>query len=137
MFTIGHSTRNLDEFIEILRCYSVLALIDVRHFPRSRRNPQFDKNNLEIKLPESDIQYYWIEELGGFRECRYGNYMDSEDFKSASDKLMTIDEQKRTTIMCAVDVSILGQNSYNFVHRFILINPFHDEKARSAFQKLH
>ena len=101
IFTIGHSTRNLDGLVQVLRCHNVLALVDVRHFPSSRRNPQFNKNNLEIKLPESGIQYYWIEELGGFREGGYEKYMDSEDFKLALNKLMEIAKQKTTAIMCA------------------------------------
>lgn len=101
IFTIGHSTRNLDELIEILKCYGVLALVDVRRFPRSRLNPQFNKNNLEINVPESGVQYCWIEELGGFRDGGYETYMDSEDFKSGLDKLMNIAEENRTAIMCA------------------------------------
>ena len=101
IFTIGHSTRSLDELIGILRCYDVSTLVDVRYFPSSRRNPQFNKNNFEIKLPESGIQYYWIEELGGFREGGYEKYMDSEDFKLALNKLMEIAKQKTTAIMCA------------------------------------
>ena len=101
IFTIGHSTRSLDELIGILRCYDVSTLVDVRYFPSSRRNPQFNKNNLEIKLPESGIQYYWIEELGGFREGGYEKHMDSEDFKLALNKLMEIAKQKTTAIMCA------------------------------------
>jgi uncharacterized protein (DUF488 family) len=101
ILTIGHSTRSLDELIEVLTCYNVAALVDVRHFPRSKRNPQFNKNNLEIKLPENGIRYYWIEELGGFREGGYEKYMDSEDFNLGVNKLMEIAKQNQTAIMCA------------------------------------
>lgn len=101
IFTIGHSTRNLDELIDLLRQHEISALIDVRHFPNSRRNPQFNKNNLEIKLPESDIQYHWIEELGGFREGGYENYMDSKEFNSGLIKLLEIAKDRATAIMCA------------------------------------
>jgi uncharacterized protein (DUF488 family) len=138
IFTIGHSTRNLDEFVEIIRCYSVSVLVDVRHFPRSRRNPQFNKNNLEIKVPESGIQYFWIEELGGFRPGGYEKYMDSEDFKSGLDKFMNIAEQKRTTIMCAELLwfgchrgsiaSLLTKAGWDVIHIF--------DKKRAQIHKL-
>lgn len=128
IFTIGHSTRNLDELIELLRRHKVSALVDVRHFPNSRRNPQFNKNNLEIKLPESDIQYYWIEELGGFREGGYEKYMDSEDFNLGLNKLMEIAKDRTTAIMCAELLwfrchrasiaSVLTKNGWDVVHIF-------------------
>ena len=101
IFTIGHSTRKLDELIELLRCHKVSALVDVRRFPSSRRNPQFNKENLEIRLPESDIQYFWIEELGGFREGGYERYMDSEDFNLGLNKLVEIAKDRMIAIMCA------------------------------------
>ena len=128
IFTIGHSTRNFGEFVEILRCHCVLALVDVRHYPRSRRNPQFDKNNLEIELPESGIQHYWIEELGGFRPGGYEKYMNSEDFKLGLDKLVIIAEKTRTTIMCAellwfkchrgLIASLLTKTGWDVIHIF-------------------
>lgn len=128
IFTIGHSTRELDELVALLRCHNVLALVDVRHFPSSRRNPQFNKKNLEIKLPESSIQYYWIEELGGFREGGYEKHIDSEDFKLALDKLIKIARQKRTAIMCAELLwfrchrgsiaSVLTKTGWDVIHIF-------------------
>ncbi len=101
IFTIGHSTRSLDELIEILRSYDVFTLVDVRHFPSSRRRRQFNRDNPEIGLPKGGIKYYWIEELGGFREGGYEKYMDSEDFNLGLNKLTKIAKQKRTAIMCA------------------------------------
>jgi uncharacterized protein (DUF488 family) len=138
IFTIGHSTRKLDELVAVLRCYNVLALVDVRNFPSSKRNPQFNKNNVEIKLQESGIQYYWIEELGGFREGGYEKYMDSEDFKSGVKKLIEIAKQKTAAIMCAELLwfrchrasiaSLLTKNGWDVAHIF-------DEK-RSQTHKL-
>ncbi len=101
IFTIGHSTRSLDELIGIVRCYDVSTLVDVRHFPRSRRNPQFNLDNLESELPASGIHYHWIEELGGFRDGGYENYMDSEDFILGLKKLTQIAKRSTTAIMCA------------------------------------
>jgi uncharacterized protein (DUF488 family) len=128
IFTIGHSTRNLDELIELLRCHKVSALVDVRHFPTSRRNPQFNKSNLDIKLPESYIQYHWIEELGGFREGGYEKYMDSEGFNLGLNKLFAIAKHKTTAMMCAELLwfrchrasiaSLLTKNGWDVVHIF-------------------
>jgi uncharacterized protein (DUF488 family) len=128
IFTIGHSTRNLDELIELLRCHKVSALVDVRRFPNSRRSPQFNKDNLEIRLPESDIQYYWIEELGGFREGGYEKYMDSEDFNLGLNKLVEIAKDRTTAIMCAELLwfrchrasisSLLTKNGWDVAHIF-------------------
>ena len=101
IYTLGHSTRSLDELIEILRSYDVLTLVDVRHFPSSRRHPQFNKDSLEIGLPKGGIKYYWIEKLGGFREGGYEKYMDSEDFNLGLNKLTQIAKQTTTAIMCA------------------------------------
>jgi uncharacterized protein (DUF488 family) len=138
IFTIGHSTRNLDELVEVLKCYNLLALVDVRHFPSSRRNPQFNKSDLEINLPESGIEYYWIEELGGFREGGYEKYMDSEDFNLGLNKLMEIAKQNRTAMMCAEFLwfrchrgsiaSLLTKNGWDVIHIF--------DKKRTQIHKL-
>lgn len=128
IFTIGHSTRNLDELIALLRRHEVSALIDVRHFPNSRRNPQFNKKNLEIKLPESYIQYHWIGELGGFREGGYKKYMDSKEFNLGLNKLLEIAKDRTTAIICAELLwfrshrasiaSLLTKNGWHVVHIF-------------------
>lgn len=101
IFTIGHSTRSVEEIIKILKFYNIEALVDVRRFPGSRRNPQVNKENLDIELEKSGVQYYWIEGLGGFREGGYEKYMGSEDFEEGLKKLIEIARQNRTTIMCA------------------------------------
>ncbi|HWP91894.1 MAG TPA: DUF488 domain-containing protein [Thermodesulfobacteriota bacterium] len=72
--TIGHSNRSLENLIKILKYYDIEALVDVRLFPTSGHNPQFKKEVLETELPESGIEYVWIENLGGFRvRGIYGN----------------------------------------------------------------
>jgi uncharacterized protein (DUF488 family) len=138
IYTIGHSTRSLDELVEVLRRYNVLALVDVRHFPRSSRNPQFNKNNLEIELPEGSLEYYWIEELGGFREGGYEKYMESEDFNEGLKKLMKIAKQNSTAIMCAELLwfrchrgsiaSLLTKTGWEVIHIF--------DKKRTQIHKL-
>lgn len=63
IYTIGHSTRKLEELIEILKNFKIEVLVDIRHFPHSKHNPQFNKENLEIELPKNNIQYLWLENL--------------------------------------------------------------------------
>lgn len=128
IFTIGHSTRAFGELIGILQFYNMGALVDVRHFPRSRRNPQFDQGSLEVKLQERGIHYYWIEELGGFRKGGYESYMRTGDFNTGLKKLTNISKQTRTVIMCAELLwfrchrgsiaSLLKKNGWEVIHIF-------------------
>ena len=60
LFTIGHSTRSLDELIEALHAHSIQTLVDIRSFPMSRRLPHFNREPLEKSLPEAGIQYVWM-----------------------------------------------------------------------------
>ncbi|MCI0454065.1 MAG: DUF488 domain-containing protein [Candidatus Dadabacteria bacterium] len=101
IFTIGHSNRSLDELLKVLKHYKIEVLADVRSFPVSSRNPQFNKEALEIKLPESGVQYKWIEKLGGFRKEGYEGYMKTEDFKDGLEALIEIAKEKVTAVMCA------------------------------------
>ena len=101
IFTIGYSNRGLDEFVKVLKHHNIEVLVDVRHFPRSGHNPQFNKEILEIKLPESSIQYIWIESLGGFRKGGYENYLKTNDFNEGLRSLIKIARQKVTAVMCA------------------------------------
>lgn len=101
IYTIGHSTKGIGEFIEILKSYEIEIVVDVRHFPKSKRHPWFNKENLENELREGGIEYAWIEELGGFRKGGYLNYMESEEWLSGFNKLLGISERKRLCIMCA------------------------------------
>lgn len=63
LYTIGHSTRSLNDLITALKHYGIQVLVDVRHFPHSRHNPQFNKEELEKVLPENGIDYLWFENL--------------------------------------------------------------------------
>ncbi|HEX3034976.1 MAG TPA: DUF488 domain-containing protein [Thermodesulfobacteriota bacterium] len=101
IFTIGHSNRSFEEFLKILKHYDTEILIDVRRFPRSRRNPHFNGELLEGKLKESNIQYFWIESLGGFRGGDYEEYSKTKDFEEGLTALMEIAEKKRAAVMCA------------------------------------
>src|SRR6266700_5530667 len=68
LFTIGHSTRTLEELIEVLREHLIQTLADIRSSPMSRRLPHFNRESLEKALPEAGIRYIWMKELGGRRK---------------------------------------------------------------------
>jgi uncharacterized protein (DUF488 family) len=117
LFTIGHSTRTLEELIEVLQGHPIYTLIDIRSLPMSRRLPHFNRESLEKALPEAGIQYLWMKELGGRRKKfledspnvtlrndsfrNYADYMLTPEFERAIGELIKIGEQSRTAFMCA------------------------------------
>ena len=117
VFTIGHSTRTLEELIEALRAHRIGVLVDIRSFPMSRRLPHFNRENLERELPAAGIEYVWMKDLGGRRkrirkdspntELRnesfrnYADYMMTEPFRAAAAELLKLAERAPTAIMCA------------------------------------
>jgi uncharacterized protein (DUF488 family) len=116
IWTIGHSTRTLEELVEMLRCFQIEMLVDIRSYPGSRRYPHFNKEALEISLPQNNIQYLHLKELGGRRKVNpnskntawrhlafrgYADYMDTEAFKEGIIALEKIALQKPTAYMCS------------------------------------
>jgi len=117
LYTIGHSTRTLEELVEALQAHSIKALVDIRAFPASRRLPHFNRESLEQTLPESGIQYIWMKELGGHRKKilsespnvalrndsfrNYADHMLTPEFEHAIAELIKIAEQSPTAYMCA------------------------------------
>jgi uncharacterized protein (DUF488 family) len=117
LFTIGHSTRSLEELIGALHAHSIQTLVDIRSFPRSRRLPHFNREALEKSLPEAGIQYVWMKDLGGRRKKsledspnvalrndsfrNYADYMLTPEFERAAADLIKLAEQSRTVYMCA------------------------------------
>src|SRR5678810_307848 len=69
IWTIGHSTRSFEEFLEMLHSFSIKLIADVRSYPGSRRFPQFNKEALEVSLPQDSIQYAHLKNLGGRRKA--------------------------------------------------------------------
>ncbi len=120
-YTIGHSTRKIEELISLLKAYKIELLVDVRAFPVSTRNPQFNKENLKESLSQNDIEYIWLgREFGGYRKKSegleesspntgwkvegfriYADYMLSDIFKKAADQLLNLAENKRVAYVCA------------------------------------
>ena len=102
LYTVGHSTRTLDELVALLHENGVKQLVDVRHFPRSRRNPQVNREVLERDLPEHGIDYFWEgETLGGFRKGGYQAYMAGGSFAQGLDRLERLLAKAPTAVMCA------------------------------------
>ncbi|RLE90330.1 MAG: DUF488 domain-containing protein [Thermoprotei archaeon] len=102
VYTIGHSNRELSEFINLLKAYDVQVLIDVRRFPTSKKFPHFIRDKLRDVLEGEDIEYYWLGDLlGGFRPGGYRSYMKTNEFKRGIQRLMKIISRGKTTvIMC-------------------------------------
>jgi len=119
LYTIGHSTRSIDEFIEILLAYDITILVDVRSWPSSKRYPHFNQEILSKKLKEKGIKYEWLgKELGGYRKKgleddspnkawkskSFRNYADhamTEEFRHDIKKLLELAEKDRLVVMCA------------------------------------
>jgi uncharacterized protein (DUF488 family) len=116
IWTIGHSTREFEEFVSLLRENEIELLADVRSFPGSRKFPQFDKESLELTLPANGIEYVHLKQLGGRRKVKpdskntvwrndafrgYADYMETDDFRKGIDELIDLAEEKRTAIMCS------------------------------------
>src|SRR5882724_5614599 len=117
IYTIGHSTRTLEELIGALQAHSIQTLVDIRSFPMSRRLPHFNRESLEETLPEAGIRYLWVRELGGRRKKsledspnvalrnesfrNYADYMLTPDFERAVADLINLAERSRTAYMCA------------------------------------
>jgi len=117
VYTIGHSTRSLQELIAVLQAHSIKTLVDIRSFPMSRRLPHFNRESLEKALPEAGIRYVWMKELGGRRKKsledspnvalrndsfrNYADYMLTPEFEHGIAELIEIGERSLTAYMCA------------------------------------
>jgi uncharacterized protein (DUF488 family) len=119
LFTIGHSTRTIEGFVDLLRCGSVDMLVDIRSTPRSRTNPQYNLDSLPASLAEYQIGHIRIDELGGRRPKsktvppetnafwnnqsfhNYADYALSDEFRSGLDQLRELASVRRCAVMCS------------------------------------
>ena len=116
IWTIGHSTRSIEAFIDALRAHGIQALVDVRRFPKSRRLPHFEGDALKLALSKIGIDYHHFAEMGGWRKPRpdsvntawrspgfrgYADHMESVEFQQAIERLLDIARHRRTAVMCA------------------------------------
>jgi uncharacterized protein (DUF488 family) len=129
LYTIGHSTRTLGDLLSVLRSHDIQTLVDIRAFPRSRRQPHFNRESLEQSLEQCKIRYVWMKELGGYRKKtldnspnpalrnqsfrNYADYMLTDQFYESITGLLTLASQARTAYMCA-------ERDYFHCHRMLV-----------------
>lgn len=116
IYTIGHSTRSIEEFIALLKAHHIQTLVDIRTIPKSRKNPQFNQEKLKLSLKKARISYRHLKDLGGLRHAKkdsintgwinasfrgYADYMQTPTFFQGLEKLEKIAKKKTTAIMCA------------------------------------
>lgn len=116
IFTIGHSTRPIGQFIELLRSNGVKQLLDIRTIPKSRHNPQFNGDEIAASLRAARIRYVYIKDLGGLRRAKpdsinrgwrkaslrgYADYMQTQAFIQALDHAIQLAETTPSALMCA------------------------------------
>jgi len=117
VFTIGHSTRTQDAFLELLKAHRIGRLVDIRAFPASRRHPQFNRESMQQWLGEAGVEYVWEKDLGGRRGKglpdspnkglrndsfrNYADYMLTAEFAAAAERVVGMAGGKPTAIMCA------------------------------------
>ncbi len=101
-FTIGHSNRSFDEFCELLKKYGIEVVFDVRRFPKSEKFPHFNKEELEKRMSECGITYFYLGDLlGGYRSGGYEKYMETDEFQLGIGKLLFWGIDGKSAIMCA------------------------------------
>lgn len=116
VWTIGHSTRTLEEFLALLNGYGITAVADVRRFPGSRRHPHFASEAMVRSLPAHGITYQWMPKLGGRRKVQpdspntgwrnasfqgYADYTATDEFSEGLAQLLKLAAARRTAMMCA------------------------------------
>ena len=114
--TVGHSTRTIAAFVELLNSHRIEMLIDVRRWPMSRRHPHFNREALSAALEEKNIAYLWRQDLGGFRKAEanspntawrvatfraYADFMLTVPFETIAKEIEAIASAKRISLMCA------------------------------------
>lgn len=159
IFTIGHSVRSIEEFVAMLRAFDVTQIIDVRSVPKSRHNPQYEKNLLATSLRNRHINYAHYNDLGGLRYARkdstntgwrnasfrgYADYMQTDSFAEALKKLTKKASTHTTAIMCAEAVPWRCHRSMiadalvhkGFEVRHIMSKTTANKHTRTSFAKI-
>ena len=116
VLTIGHSTRPLEDFTHLLLAHSIKKVVDVRTVPRSRHNPQFNRETLPVSLEANSIGYIHMSGLGGLRHSSpdspnmgwrnasfrgFADYMQTQDFEANLLRMIQLARQERISLMCA------------------------------------
>lgn len=116
IYTIGHSTHSMQEFLDMLHSFGILTLVDIRSLPGSRKFPHFDKEILSAALAENAINYIHMTGLGGRRKAKkdskntrwnnisfrgYADYMETTEFHAAVEQLKAVASERPTAFMCS------------------------------------
>lgn len=116
VYTIGHSNRPIDDFVDLLREHGIALLVDIRTVPKSRHNPQFGQDQLPGSLEAAGIDYRYMSDLGGLRKTSanspnggwrntsfrgYADWMQTGAFTAAVEELIAMARERPTAIMCA------------------------------------
>jgi len=116
IYTIGHSTHSIDQFVKTLQAYRIELVVDIRTIPRSRHNPQFNENELKLVLEQHDIGYLHLKQLGGLSHTSttsintgwtnlsfrgFADYMQTPEFQKGIELLIEASNLRQTVIMCA------------------------------------
>jgi len=116
VLTIGHSTRTLEEFVQLIEVYGLTLVVDVRTVPRSRHNPHFNKETLPTSLKHYGVRYIHMPEIGGLRHPKhesvntawknsgfrgYADYMQTQEFAVSLLKIVALARENRLALMCA------------------------------------
>lgn len=104
LWTIGHGTRPIGEFIAILQAHDIQVLADIRRFPASRKNPQFAQEPFRRALEAAGIQYVHLPDLGGFRKGGYEAYMQTPEWLAGFAMLEALAGAARVAVCCAETV---------------------------------
>jgi uncharacterized protein (DUF488 family) len=148
IFTVGHSTRPLDEFISMLLGHAVDRLVDIRTMPRSRHNPQFNIDTLPAALEQAGITYSHLPGLGGLRPKKahsinagwrnasfraYADYMQTQEFADNIEQVIAMAKDEHIALMCAEAVPWRCHRS--LVADALLVRGIHVEKIVSAHKQ--
>ncbi len=116
IYTVGHSTRTIQDFIQLLKAFGIETVVDVRKIAKSRHNPQYNEEELSTSLRGENISYLRMEGLGGLRHTTksslntawenksfrgYADYMQTPEFTSSLEQLLKVANEKQTVLMCA------------------------------------
>jgi uncharacterized protein (DUF488 family) len=148
VLTIGHSTRTIEEFIELLQAHGATEVVDVRTVPRSRRNPQFNRDTLPDSLRAAGIGYVHMPGLGGLRRPRpdspnmgwrnlsfrgYADYMQTVEFEEQLGALIERARQGRPALMCAEALPWRCHRS--LIADALVVRGYHVEDIMSATRR--
>ena len=148
VMTIGHSTRTLEEFIDLLQTHGASCVVDVRTVPRSRHNPQFNKASLPRPLKKAGLGYVHLPGLGGLRHAKrdslnvgwrnasfrgYADYMQTPEFAQSLDELVQLANQGQIVLMCAEAVPWRCHRS--LIADALLIRGIHTEDIMSPTRR--